>query len=157
MQVRPLEAAYSLTFVQTSVISRSALFQITEHFPAARSKLRHAAAIYSLQLGFRWAWTRHKRMERKKGWRRASVSGREIHEGALQYSTGSAVLAAFAGAASVVPQVVSFKARRLKFQTAQETEEAEEDGTFERSASRPPQPPQARFSLRMLVSSHLST
>ena len=59
--LRPLEAAYSLTFVQTAVVSPATIQQIAEHFPSAQKKLRNAAAIYTLQLAFRWAWTRHRR------------------------------------------------------------------------------------------------
>ena len=99
---RPLEAAYSLTFSQTSVISRSMLFRITEHFPIASQSLNHASAIYTLKGAFRLAYTLHKRELRAKGFVGARVSSQEVHEGALKYTAGSAVLAAFTGAGSAI-------------------------------------------------------
>jgi len=95
--LRPLEAAYSLNFVQASTISRAALFSITEQFPEAMKALTHASAIYTMKSAFRLAWTAHKKMLRAKGLARARVSNTEIHEGALKYTHASAVLAAFAG------------------------------------------------------------
>ena len=82
--LRPLEAAYSLNFVQASTISRAALFSITEQFPEAMKALTHASAIYTMKSAFRLAWTAHKKMLRAKGLARARVSNTEIHEGALK-------------------------------------------------------------------------
>jgi len=50
---REAETANCLTFVQTSHISRSALFTIVEHFPVAKGHLRKASALYTLQAAFR--------------------------------------------------------------------------------------------------------
>ena len=95
--LRPLEAAYSLTFVQTSMISRASLVKLVEHFPNSKAALNHAAAIYTLKGAFRLAWTQHKRLLREKGMLGARVSSQEVHSGALQYTKGAAVLAAYGG------------------------------------------------------------
>ena len=50
--VRDLDTANCLTFLQTSQISRSALFTIVEHFPVAKLHMRKAAAIYTLRAAF---------------------------------------------------------------------------------------------------------
>lgn len=51
--LRELDSANCLTFVQTSQISRASLFTIVEHFPVAKAHVRHAAAIYTLQAAFK--------------------------------------------------------------------------------------------------------
>ena len=138
VRLRPLEAAYSLTFCQASIISRTNLFRIVEHFPEAAKSLHHAAAIYTLKVrrwtsfllpyptlslpalllptfahahlpsstshpqgAFRLSWTLYKREMRRIGIFGARVSSQEVHSGALQYSAGSAVLAAFTGSGQV--------------------------------------------------------
>ena len=101
VRFRPLEAAISLTFVQTNVVSRATLFRQVVHFPGASKSLHHAAAIYSLKGAFRLAWTIYKQALRAQGVLGARVTSNEVHSGALQYTAGSAVLAAFNGALNV--------------------------------------------------------
>ena len=48
------------------MISRDTLFGVSVHFPIARLKLKHAAAIYTLQLAFRRGWTKYKQEMRAK-------------------------------------------------------------------------------------------
>ena len=95
--LRCVEAAYTLTFVQASTISRGKLWTITEHFPQATKALTHAAAIFTMKSAFRLAWTQYKRELRAQGRASARVSSTEVHDGALKYTQGAAVLAAFAG------------------------------------------------------------
>lgn len=53
---RSNKAAFSLTFLQTSSISRRSLFTLVQHFPNAQKRLRSAAARYTIAAAFRNAF-----------------------------------------------------------------------------------------------------
>ena len=80
---RPNKAAFSLTFLQTSSISRTALFTMGVHFPQAEKVLRRASARYTLSSAFRLAFN---------GWRSRKQADR-----GLTYTTGHAALKQFGG------------------------------------------------------------
>ena len=61
--LRELDTANCLTFVQTSQISRQSLMTIVEHFPVAKAHVRKAAAIYTLKAAFRQYFKAYKDME----------------------------------------------------------------------------------------------
>ena len=128
--LRELDTANCLTFVQTSQISRNSLITIVEHFPVAKAHVKKAAAIYTLRAAFRQSYRNYKSDEyRALSYDDESFAGQRSFAGMRDRKKSCA---------RIIVENKHHRRMSFDFQQILSSVERSKDGSFDAKKSREP-------------------